>query len=134
MERRELPRMAIKDATVRFKRLGRSMFWVKLSPHCKLRNLSKSGLAFSTNFPIKLGEKLFLKVFVPEGDCIPLKGVVRWKRKNSNANDIDVGIHFLPFGTHKEYNELESLEYLRKLLPNNNRFSSKNSEIDADLN
>ncbi len=128
MERRGLPRLAIKNATVRFKRSGFSTFLGKFSPQCPLQNLSKSGLSFYTRQSIDPGERIFLKVFFPDGFCIPLKGIVKWRQENPNDNGISVGVHFLPFGTHKEYNDLKSLEYLRKLLPNDSPFHQDHLE------
>ncbi len=132
MERRGLPRLAIKDATVRFKHLANNMFWAKLSPHFQLHNLSKSGLSFTTKFPVKRGDKLLLKVCFANGDCVPLKGIVKWVMEASSSNHYHVGVQFLPFGSHKEYNDIESLEFLRKLLPNTNRFLDETSVDQAN--
>ncbi len=133
MERRGLPRLAIKNATVRFKRSKLNTFFGKFSPRCPLQNLSKSGLSFSTHQSIDPGEKIFLKVFFPDGFCIPLKGIVKWRQELPEDNAVAVGVLFLPFGTHKEYNDLKSLEYLRKLLPNDSPFHKDNLE-NQDLN
>ena len=133
MERRELPRLAIEDATVRYKRLCTNTFWTRLSPHFQLHNLSKSGLSFSTNFSVKPGDKLLLNVCFPNGDCVPLKGIVKWIKEHSRLKTTHVGVQFLPFGSHKEYNDIESLEYLRKLLPNNSRFLGGNPEDSVEL-
>ncbi len=134
MERRGLPRLAIKNATVRFKRGGLSTFLGKFSPQCPLQNLSKSGLAFSTRQSIDPGERIFLKVFLPDGFCISLKGIVKWRQELATENAVSVGVHFLPFGTHKEYNDLKSLEHLRRLLPNDSPFQKKNFEDHPDFN
>ncbi len=134
MERRGLPRLAIKNATVRFKRGGLSTFLGKFSPRCPLQNLSKSGLAFSTRQPIDPGERIFLKVFLPDGFCISLKGIVKWRQELPNGDAVSVGVLFSPFGTHKEYNDLKSLEYLRKLLPNDSPFQEDTLENPSELN
>jgi len=115
--------MAIEDATVRFRHLAASMFWSRMSPHFQLHNLSKSGLAFSTKFPVKLGDKLLLKICFANGECVPLKGIVKWIKEHPDLKVFNVGVQFLPFGSHKEYNDLASLDFLRKLLPNGSRFA-----------
>ncbi len=133
MEKRGLPRLAIDDATVRFKNLAASMFWSRLSPHSQLHNLSKSGLSFSTKFPVKLGNKLLLKLCFANGDCCSLKGIVKWVNEYPDIEVYRVGVQFLPFGQHKEYNDPQSLEFLRKLLPNAPRFFNENKEDSLEL-
>ena len=123
MERRGLPRLSIKDTTVRIKHLATNLFWSRTSPHFKLHNLSKSGLSFSTKkLPIKSGDKLLIKIYFANGDCIPIKGIVKWIKEHPHLQAFHVGVQFLPFGSHKDYNDLKSLEFLRELLPNNSRF------------
>lgn len=118
MERRELPRLALNNVTVRFKKLGPTSFWARLSPPFSIKDLSKSGLSFTTDFPVKKGEKIFLKLAFADGSLIPLKGTVRWLKKIEEQQDqLLVGVQFLPFGNHSDYNDLSSLDYLRKLLP-----------------
>ncbi len=133
MERRGLSRLTINDTTLRFKKLSNSMFWARLSPHFQVLNLSKSGLSFETTFPLKIGDKLYIKAYFPDGMCIPLKGVVKWKKTNSNVEHHFVGVQFLPFGDHHEYNDLNSLRYLRKLLPSSQKFSDENEGDFANL-
>ena len=133
MERRGLPRLPIDDATVRFKHLAAKLFWSKMSPHFKLHNLSKSGLSFSTKFPVKSGDKLLLKICFANGDCVQLKSIVKWIKEHPNLETFHVGVQFLPFGSHKEYNDLNALEYLRKLLPNNSRFMSDETGDSLEL-
>ncbi len=134
MERRELPRLVLNNATVRFKKLGAASFWTRLSPHCAINDLSKSGLSFTTSFPIKKGDKIFLKVFFADGNTINLKGIVRWEKETNNGTTQHlVGVQFLPFGENSDYNDLSSLDYLRKLLPATRSHSTISDEISDHL-
>ncbi len=120
--------MALDNTTVRLKKLGSGMFWARLSPHYQLLNLSKSGLSFVTDFPVKPGEKLYLKIYFPDGTCLPLKSLVKWKEVNPGSSKYIVGVQFLPFGNYHDYNDLNSLEYLRKLLPSTNTNNIQSSD------
>ena len=133
-ERRELPRLALNNVTVRFKKLSPATFWARLSPPYSIRDLSKSGLSFSTDFPVKKGEKIYLKVTFADGKVIPLKGTVRWLKKIKADEEMNlVGVQFLPFGNHSDYNDLSSLDYLRKLLPSTKSNGTLTGELERPL-
>ncbi len=133
MERRELPRIAINNVTVRFKKLSPATFWSRLSPPSNLKDLSKSGLSFTTDFPVKKGEKIYLKLLFTDGQTLPLKGIVKWLKEIQDEGKTLVGVQFLPFGQSSDYNELNSLDYLRKLLPYSREGHSLSDELNDHL-
>ncbi|APF20904.1 type IV pilus assembly PilZ [Caldithrix abyssi DSM 13497] len=134
MERRELPRLVLNNTSVRFKKLNPAAFWTRLSPHFSIHDLSKSGLSFKTDFPVSKGEKVYLKVFFSDGNAITLKGIVKWRKELSNGSNMSlVGVQFLPFGKNSDYNDLSSLNYLRKLLPSTHVGSQISNEFNEHL-
>ncbi len=134
MERRELPRLALNNVSVRFKKLSAATFWARLSPPFSIKDLSKSGLSFFSDFPVKKGEKIYLKLTFSDGSVISLKGFVRWFKKTDQSESRHlIGVQFLPFGKHSDYNDLSSLEYLRKLLPSARSDGTLPNEFEQHL-
>lgn len=84
---------------------------------CQLVNLSRSGLAFSTNNRLKSGQKVsVLLTFSAEHAPIQLQGRVIYciaDPKVSNRNT--VGISFTPFSVGRGYNSPDSYKVLKQL-------------------
>ena len=115
MDRRLFTRIEIPGTTIKYKRIGSKMFFSNLSKPSDMHNLSKSGLAFDVDQALGYGEKIHVKVRFPDGKNLNLKGQIRWNNPINGGGVYKVGIQFFPFGKSRNYNSLNTLDYLRSI-------------------
>lgn len=107
LERRACVRFEIPGATVAYKKL-RFLFPPKKfeEEFCPLLDISRGGIRFLTQKPLKNKEKLLIQISIP-GERVPmtLKGCVRWSNLNPGKNyNYQAGIQFNPYGEKKDQN------------------------------
>jgi len=114
MERRSLKRIQVPGAKVRHRRLtGLGVFNIMSKPS-DIVDISKSGLSFEINEELESGESIQVKLIFPDGKSFDLKGKIRWYKQTQSQN-IRVGIQFTAFGSNRRYNPVKALEYLRNM-------------------
>lgn len=100
-ERRACIRFKIPGATVSHK--GEKLFFSSSSygeEFCPVLDISRGGLRFLCQKPMKMDNKIRLKIALP-GEKIPLilKGKVRWSAPNPGKSyKYQVGVQFDPYG------------------------------------
>ncbi|MBN2425461.1 MAG: PilZ domain-containing protein [Calditrichaceae bacterium] len=114
-ERRACKRIVIPDGRVYYKKQKRISFIQKYSGPVPMKDISKSGICFSTNDTLQTGEIVLLEILLPGYDSIRLKGEIRWVNTNLSAGATFTGLQFLPFGVKKHFNSLDSLNKLRSI-------------------
>lgn len=115
MDKRELTRVVVPGARVRYKKFGAKRFFNLFSRTLDIYNLSKSGLSFKLDEELPTGAIVYMKLFFPDGHHLYLRGLVRWNRKIETAEDFSVGVQFFPFGSRGDYNPPKALDYLRAI-------------------
>ncbi len=73
---------------------------------CPILDISRGGVRFLSQKPLKINTQLTLKISVP-GETIPLKqlGIVRWSTYNPGKSyKYQIGVQFNPYGEKKEEN------------------------------
>lgn len=78
---------------------------------CPILDISRGGLRFVSQSPIKINQKITMKISVP-GERIPLniKGRVRWAAANAGKSyKYQIGVQFNPYGEKKGQNIPSSL-------------------------
>jgi len=112
MERRLCQRFKIDGATVSYRR--DKLFASKSGSDeefCPVLDLSRGGVRFLTQKPLKFKSKISLQLSVP-GERVPLdlKGRVRWSTFNSGQSyKYQAGIQFNPYGLEKGQNSPQAL-------------------------
>jgi hypothetical protein len=114
-DRRTLIRFYKPGAVVRYKHKKKTGIFASYSEEEKVFDLSKSGVAFPMEHPLKFGQSVILKVSFPDGKTLRLKGHVRWQNREQRGNNFITGIQFSAFGRNEDYNSPKALEYLRSL-------------------
>lgn len=113
-ERRASSRIEIPNTSIQYKLSGIKHSLKNYSDPKQVLNISKSGLSLHLLENVTFGDRLHVKINFPDGNKINLKGKIRWAVEDE-INAQQVGILFDPFGSRKEYNPVEALEYLRKM-------------------
>ena len=114
-ERRACKRIVIPDGQVYYKKQKRVSLLRKYSGPVPMKDISKSGICFSTKDTLQTGEIVLLEILLPGYDSIRLKGEIRWINIDSTAGATFTGLQFLPFGVKKHFNSLDSLNKLRSI-------------------
>jgi hypothetical protein len=106
-ERRACQRFKIPGSTVNYQKSG-LIFMPKgfLEEFCPVLDISRGGVRFLTQKPLKHNSKLTVKISIP-GERIPLSlvGEVRWSTFNPGKSyRYQVGVQFYPYGEKKGQN------------------------------
>lgn len=112
LERRLCQRFKIDGATVAYRRdrLLASKSGVD-EEFCPVLDLSRGGVRFLTQKPLKFKSKISLQLSIP-GERVPLdlKGRVRWSTFNSGKSyKYQAGVQFNPYGLEKGQNSPQAL-------------------------
>ncbi len=114
-ERRSFKRIEVPGAQVRYKKSKKMKLLKNFSSIDEIINVSKSGIAFHMLEEAKYGEPVEMRITFPDGNGINLKGKIRWQKPINDSGSQTIGVMFDPFGTKKEYNPMQALDYLRSL-------------------
>jgi Tfp pilus assembly protein PilZ len=112
VERRLCQRFKIPGATVSYRKA--SLFSSKAridEEFCPVLDLSRGGVRFLTQKPLKFKSKIVLQLSIP-GERIPLdfKGRVRWSTFNAGKSyKYQAGVQFNPYGLEKDQNVPQTL-------------------------
>jgi hypothetical protein len=107
IERRICQRFKIPGATVSYRK--EKVLWPKTKTDeefCPVLDLSRGGVRFLTQKPLKFKSKVALQLSIP-GERIPLnlKGRVRWSTFNAGKSyKYQAGVQFSPYGLEKNQN------------------------------
>lgn len=112
MERRLCQRFKIDGATIAYRRdrLLASKSGID-EEFCPVLDLSRGGVRFLTQKPLKFKSKISLHLSIP-GERVPLdlKGRVRWSTFNSGKSyKYQAGVQFNPYGLEKGQNSPQAL-------------------------
>lgn len=115
MERRLCQRFKIAGATVSYRRDKLFSPKAKVEEEfCPVLDLSRGGVRFLTQKPLKFKSKVSLQLSIP-GERIPLemKGRVRWSTFNAGQSyKYQAGVQFNPYGLEKGQNPPQALTKL----------------------
>ena len=114
-ERRALDRVMVPGAIVSYKKMKTVALFDRFSQPKPLRNISKSGVCFELDQPIKYGERIRLEIKIPGHKTLRLDGNVRWFKSAMDNGKFFAGAQFVPFGKGKDFNSMGVLEDLRNL-------------------
>ena len=107
IERRLCQRFKISGATVSYRKEKLLSSKTKIDEEfCPVLDLSRGGVRFLTQKPLKFKSKVTLQLSIP-GDRIPLnlKGRVRWSTFNAGKSyKYQAGVQFNPYGLEKNQN------------------------------
>jgi len=112
MERRVCQRFKIPGATVSYRK--HKLFSPKTGvdeEFCPVLDLSRGGLRFLTQKPLKFKSRITLHLSIPgERAPIDLKGRVRWSTFNAGKSyKYQAGVQFNPYGLEKDQNVPQTL-------------------------
>jgi len=112
MERRLCQRFKIAGATVSYRR--NKLFSPKAridEEFCPVLDLSRGGVRFLTQKPLKFKSKIVLQLSIPgERAPLDLKGRVRWSTFNAGQSyKFQAGVQFNPYGLEKDQNPPQTL-------------------------
>ncbi|MCK7482364.1 MAG: PilZ domain-containing protein [Candidatus Moduliflexus flocculans] len=127
MERRVCQRFKIPGATVSYRK--HRLFSPKTGvdeEFCPVLDLSRGGLRFLTQKPLKFKSRITLHLSIPgERAPIDLKGRVRWSTFNAGKSyKYQAGVQFNPYGLEKDQNVAPGVDQDRR--PSNRNSSSRN--------
>jgi Tfp pilus assembly protein PilZ len=108
IERRECQRFKIPGATASYakEKFSLSKKEEYTEEFCPVMDLSRGGVQFLTQKPLKYKTKISLKISIP-GERIPLtlKGEVRWSAPNPGKSyKYQIGVQFNSYGEEKDQN------------------------------
>jgi Tfp pilus assembly protein PilZ len=139
IERRLCQRFKIPGATISYRKEKLLSSKTKIDEEfCPVLDLSRGGIRFLTQKPLKFKSKITLQLSIP-GERIPLdlKGRVRWSTFNAGKSyKYQAGVQFSPYGLDKKQNvpqtltKLVALE-LKFIEPGGPESSAKPSEFGA---
>jgi Tfp pilus assembly protein PilZ len=107
IERRACVRFKIPGATVSYQK--KVLFFAKpghIEEFCPILDISRGGVRFLTQNPLKENAEVVLKISVP-GERIPftMKGTVKWMSPSEGKSyRHQVGVQFYPYGEKKDQN------------------------------
>jgi Tfp pilus assembly protein PilZ len=139
LERRLCQRFKISGATVSYRKEKLLSSKTKIDEEfCPVLDLSRGGVRFLTQKPLKFKSKVTLQLSIP-GDRIPLslKGRVRWSTFNAGKSyKYQAGVQFSPYGLEKNQNVPQALTKIvaleqKFIEPDGPEFSGKPSEFGA---
>jgi Tfp pilus assembly protein PilZ len=112
IERRLCQRFKIPGATVSYRKEKLLSSKTKIDEEfCPVLDLSRGGVRFLTQKPLKFKSKVTLQLSIP-GERIPLdlKGRVRWSTFNAGKSyKYQAGVQFSPYGLEKKQNVPQTL-------------------------
>lgn len=115
IERRLCQRFKIPGATVSYRKEKLLSSKTKIDEEfCPVLDLSRGGVRFLTQKPLKFKSKVTLQLSIP-GERIPLdlKGRVRWSTFNAGKSyKYQAGVQFSPYGLEKKQNFPQTLTKL----------------------
>ena len=118
LERRLCQRFKIPGATVSYRKAKLFSPKAKVDEEfCPILDLSRGGVRFLTQKPLKFKSKVSLQLSIP-GERIPLNlnGRVRWSTFNAGKSyKYQAGVQFNPYGLEKNQNGSQSLTKLVSL-------------------
>jgi Tfp pilus assembly protein PilZ len=112
MERRLCQRFKIAGATVSYHRNKLFSSKAKVDEEfCPVLDLSRGGVRFLTQKPLKFKSKIILQLSIPgERAPLDLKGRVRWSTFNAGQSyKFQAGVQFNPYGLEKDQNPPQTL-------------------------
>jgi Tfp pilus assembly protein PilZ len=112
MERRLCQRFKIAGATVSYRRNKLFSSKAKVDEEfCPVLDLSRGGVRFLTQKPLKFKSKIVLQLSIPgERAPLDLKGRVRWSTFNAGQSyKFQAGVQFNPYGLEKDQNPPQTL-------------------------
>ena len=112
MERRLCQRFKIAGATVSYRRNKLFSSKAKVDEEfCPVLDLSRGGVRFLTQKPLKFKSKIILQLSIPgERAPLDLKGRVRWSTFNAGQSyKFQAGVQFNPYGLEKDQNPPQTL-------------------------
>ena len=139
LERRLCQRFKISGATISYRKEKLLSSKTKIDEEfCLVLDLSRGGVSFLTQKPLKFKSKVTLQLSIP-GDRIPLslKGRVRWSTFNAGKSyKYQAGVQFSPYGLEKNQNVPQALTKIvaleqKFIEPDGPEFSGKPSEFGA---
>ena len=139
IERRICQRFKIPGATVSYHKEKLLSSGTRIEEEfCPVLDLSRGGVRFLTQKPLKFKSKVTLQLSIP-GDRIPLslKGRVRWSTFNAGKSyKYQAGVQFSPYGLEKNQNVPQALTKIvaleqKFIEPDGPEFSGKPSEFGA---
>ena len=139
LERRLCQRFKISGATISYRKEKLLSSKTKIDEEfCLVLDLSRGGVSFLTQKPLKFKSKVTLQLSIP-GDRIPLslKGRVRWSTFNAGKSyKYQAGVQFNPYGLEKNQNVPQALTKIvaleqKFIEPDGPEFSGKPSEFGA---
>lgn len=112
LERRLCQRFKVPGATVSYRKDKLFASKAKVDEEfCPVLDLSRGGIRFLTQKPLKFKSKVSLQLSIP-GERVPLdlKGRVRWSTFNAGKSyKFQAGIQFNPYGLEKSQNYPQAL-------------------------
>jgi hypothetical protein len=112
VERRLCQRFRIPGATVSYRKASFFSSKTRIDEEfCPVLDLSRGGVRFLTQKPLKFKSKIVLQLSVP-GERVPLdlKGRVRWSTFNAGKSyKYQAGVQFNPYGLEKDQNVPQTL-------------------------
>ncbi len=132
-ERRKCRRFEIPGAEVVFKKIGLFGLFSRFSNPCYLLNLSKGGVAFSTNVILKPGQKVLIRLLLPNAHPVTLRGQVSWQNGFGFGQVIATGVKFMPFGDRRGWNSRKTLEVLNRLEKAYGEKETSSKELEEHL-
>jgi Tfp pilus assembly protein PilZ len=112
MERRLCQRFKIAGATVAYRRDRLFSSKAKVDEEfCPVLDLSRGGVRFLTQKPLKFKSKISIQLAIPgERAPLDLKGRVRWSTFNAGQSyKFQAGVQFNPYGLEKDQNPPQTL-------------------------
>ena len=112
MERRLCQRFKIAGATISYRRNKLFSSKAKVDEEfCPVLDLSRGGVRFPTQKPLKFKSKIILQLSIPgERAPLDLKGRVRWSTFNAGQSyKFQAGVQFNPYGLEKDQNPPQTL-------------------------
>lgn len=114
IEKRRCRRFTIPGAEGSYKRMGLLTLKKKFINAQSILDISKGGLAFSCEDNLHKGQKLMMRLTVPDEVPIELYSLVMRVGQWSGSNFNKVSIKFNTFGSHSSCNSMEKLNTLRR--------------------
>ena len=114
-EYRRCHRFVIPDGKVQYKKFGVFGLQKTFSDVHTIINISKGGLSFSCSDNLKKGKGILVRLLIPDEGHLDLCGRIRWQKSIHGSSRYSFGVLFDSFSEKKAYNNLEALDFLRKL-------------------
>lgn len=111
-ERRACERFIVPGAVVNYREEGVLFSGKYIEEAFPVFDVSRGGVRFLSNFPLKIGAKVTAKITIPGGEApLILKGRVRWISTNPEKSyKYQIGIQFAPYGKNRGDNDHEILQ------------------------